>query len=210
MKKIINKLKNNSLFTFILGIILCGGVVYGINAYNANDILYTTSDGVETNVNDAINSLYDMKQELENIKSVGDATAADIKSGKTAVVQGTKITGTLSGTSNVIYLGTGVSFNVSNVAGYQNFTAANFIVGVTAIGNLDARARTNNEHRYVTTLVTGFSLSKSYNASTGVLTVSGTGYGVTTCNDDAHIYCGDAAANGNAIPFAYLVNGPIN
>ena len=38
MKNIIKKLKNNSLFTFILGIIVCNGVVYGANLYNASDI----------------------------------------------------------------------------------------------------------------------------------------------------------------------------
>lgn len=35
-----------------------------------------------------------MKTELNNLKNLGDATAADISNGKTAVVQGVPITGT--------------------------------------------------------------------------------------------------------------------
>lgn len=46
----------------ILGMILCSGIVYGVNLYKASDILYTTGDGVETNVNDALNSLYDLSK----------------------------------------------------------------------------------------------------------------------------------------------------
>ena len=40
LKKIFNKLKNNSLFTFMLGIMLCSCVVYGTSAYESNNIKY--------------------------------------------------------------------------------------------------------------------------------------------------------------------------
>jgi len=82
----------------LVGIII-GGIVFGslgicaVN-YLASDISYTTSDGVESNVNEAINSLYSMKTELDNLKSLGDSTSSDIAVGKTAVVQGELITGT--------------------------------------------------------------------------------------------------------------------
>jgi len=80
----------------IVGIMLCGGIVYGLNVYESNSIKYSPTDaGWEvSNVSDAINSLYSMKTELDNIKSVGDATSSDIAVGKTAVVQGELITGT--------------------------------------------------------------------------------------------------------------------
>ena len=42
----------------------------------------------------AINSLYSMKTELDNLNSLGDATASDITKGKTAWVNGAKLTGT--------------------------------------------------------------------------------------------------------------------
>lgn len=56
MKKILR----NNLLGFILGIILCSGIVYGINLYKSEDIQYQPSDaGWEvSNVNDALNSLY--------------------------------------------------------------------------------------------------------------------------------------------------------
>jgi len=71
MKNIIKKLKNNSLFTFILGIIVCNGVVYGANLYNASDISYTTSNGTKTNVNAVINDLNNALNDLnENCSSL--------------------------------------------------------------------------------------------------------------------------------------------
>ena len=103
MKKVLNKLKNNSLFTFILGGLIFGSIgIYGANVYNSNSIEYNPTDSSwkVSNVNDAINSLYSMKQELDNIKSIGDATAADVLNDKTAVVKGKKIIGTLTNYKN--------------------------------------------------------------------------------------------------------------
>jgi len=59
MKKI---LKNN-LPGFILGIILCSGVIYGVNLYKSEDIQYQPSDDSweVSNVSDALNSLYNNK-----------------------------------------------------------------------------------------------------------------------------------------------------
>lgn len=54
----------------IIGIILCSGLVYGATLYNANDISYTTSDDIETNVNDALNELYNVivESSVDNLK----------------------------------------------------------------------------------------------------------------------------------------------
>jgi len=95
MKKIFDK---KVIFSFILGIILCGGIVYGTNLYKSEDIKYDSTDSSweVSNVKDAINSLYSIKNELESLKSLGDAEAAQILSGRTALVQGKLVTGTLT------------------------------------------------------------------------------------------------------------------
>ena len=95
-----------ALIGFILGGIIFGSIgIYGANAYQSNAIEYSPTDtswGV-TNVNDAINSLYSMKKELDttktslnNLKGIGDATAANILKGKKAVVKGSTVTGTMN------------------------------------------------------------------------------------------------------------------
>ena len=97
MKKIFDKIKRNSLFAFLLGAIIFGSIgIYGANAYKSNTIEYSPTDsswGIN-NVSDALNSLYNMKTELNDLKGLGNATAEDITSGKTAVVQGKLVTGT--------------------------------------------------------------------------------------------------------------------
>ena len=75
MKKVINK---NTIFTFILGIIISGVTVYAVT-YNANQINFTPTnnnwkkqDGTNiTNVQDALNSLYDNKKSSNNVIFVG-------------------------------------------------------------------------------------------------------------------------------------------
>ena len=104
MKKIIKKLKSNSLFMFILGGLIFGSIgIYGTNNYQSNTIEYSPTDASweVSNVSEAINSLYSIKTELDDIKSIGDATASQILKGKTAVVKGSKITGTASSTKQV-------------------------------------------------------------------------------------------------------------
>ena len=62
MKKVIFKLKNNSLFTFILGIMLCSGIVYAASYY-AIDISYINENSEVDNVNDALDELYEKANE---------------------------------------------------------------------------------------------------------------------------------------------------
>ena len=80
MKSILNKIKSNSLFTFILGGLIFGCIgIYGSNVYESDTIEYIPTDnswGVN-NVNEAINSLYSIKTNL-------DATKTELNSTKTS------------------------------------------------------------------------------------------------------------------------------
>lgn len=107
-----------------------------------------------------------------------------------------------------IYLGVGTSFNVQSVCAnngldYKKLTNSNFIVGAsggggTSITNTSASGYYNNP----VASVGGFTVSRSYNASTGVLTISGNGQTVTaklTGNDSTR-----STTQGITV-FAYLV-----
>ena len=100
------KMLSNRLFIFIIsGVFFASVTLYAANIYYANEIKYTPTDSSwnVTNVNDALNNLYSMKTELDTIKGIGDATAGDIASGKTAVVKGEKVTGTSTSEGWKIY-----------------------------------------------------------------------------------------------------------
>jgi hypothetical protein len=77
------------------------------------------------------------------------------------------------GNGKAIDLGTGTSFNVSNISGYKNFTVANFIV---CIQSFSSSGGANIAQGYAQSGGTSASVSptinKSYDSSTGVLTVS--------------------------------------
>jgi len=122
MKHIVASFKHNTLFGFILGGIIFGCIgIYGANVYQSNTIEYSPTDESwsVSNVNEAINSLYSMKTELDNIKSIGDATAAQILSGKKAVVKGSTVTGTMTNRGAVTNaLNAGGSYTIP--AGYHN------------------------------------------------------------------------------------------
>ena len=70
----------------------------------------------------------------------------------------------------IINLGTGTSFNVSSYDGYKNFTNDNFIIGASSGNCPSLGSKTENSTR---AKANGFTISKSYNASTGILTISG-------------------------------------
>lgn len=81
------KLLKNRLFIIIVTMIICiSGTIYAVNKYQAYEVIYNKKDGTTTDVNKALDELY------ENI-SFGDATSEDIANGKTAIVKGKMITG---------------------------------------------------------------------------------------------------------------------
>ena len=76
-----------------------------------------------------------------------------------------------------VNLGTGTSFNVSNYPGYKKFTTDNFYFNsVSYTANTGSGERSDGGYL---TISGGNTLSKSYDASTGVLTISGTSFNVS-------------------------------
>ena len=171
------KRRIENIFMLVIGILIGSGIVYGANLYKSEDIVYNSTDSsweVE-NVSDAINSLYSMKQELDNIKSIGDATASDILLGKTALVKGKEIVGVGKGSEVVLVANIGtVTANASSapsytydikqlVDNYAKLTNNNFFITVSgAYGNTNHNTWSD----------ASIYISKSYNASTGTLKIS--------------------------------------
>ena len=98
-------------------------------------------------------------------KKLGEVQRTALSSGRLGYQDGTihKLTGDASG-----------------INGYQNFTVDNFVAEIT--GNIVGRDKTGNN--------TTFKVSKGYNPSTGIITISGTQSGGTqVAFVDATIYC---------------------
>jgi hypothetical protein len=111
------------------------------------------------------------------------------------------------GGSRVIYLGTGTSFNLSQILpdDYQNLTADNFIVGAANLNGASTSAATWGDH-YNVGAKTGTTspIGKTYDATTGTLTLTNTTYSVSTYGHPANRY-----ATGTFTCFAYVVLGEI-
>ncbi len=73
--------------------------------------------------------------------------------------------------SNIAFLGSGSSFNVSSYSNYGTYTADNFIV---SINSLNISGHHDNNVSEGSDGSKGSTITKSYNASTGVFTVGGT------------------------------------
>ena len=108
-------MKKQVIISFILGAIIFGGVGT-ILAYKlgANQVGYTPNDQTwnVSEVNTALDDLYDMA-------TYGNATSSDIRSGKTALVNGNQITGNLTVPNYTTKTGT------QNVAGGSSYSFPN-------------------------------------------------------------------------------------
>ena len=114
-------MKKQVIISFILGALIFSGIT-GVLAYKlgANQVSYIPEDSNwnVTDVDTALDDLYDMA-------SYGNAQASDIKSGKTALVNGNQVTGSLtipnyaslSGTTNINPGGSSTTLN-----GYYNMS----------------------------------------------------------------------------------------
>ena len=80
-----------------------------------------------------------------------------------------------SNLAGVYYLGTGTSFDIKSKFpdDYHRFTADNFIVGGSSGNVVAAKSYTDGISGIPVARANGFSISKSYDAQTGILTVSG-------------------------------------
>ncbi len=171
MKKYFNL---NSIVFLVIGLILGGFVAYAAGtSYTSDQILY--NKGSEPSVLTTV--IEDIYEQI----NYGDATADDILEGKTCLVQGRKITGTgeiggdSADTKYAIYVGQGTSFDLKSYNGYQNFTNSNFLVEPIGFNE----TRTSGTVYLENDLWAGvqFTLVKSYNTSTGILTAYGSATG---------------------------------
>lgn len=92
-----------------------------------------------------------MKEELDNIKSLGDSTASQVLSGKTAVVKGNTITGTASvlgevtGSANLMSCATDSTVTTPTLTlNVKNYTSIKINVTSTYISSASLSVSTNN------------------------------------------------------------------
>jgi len=145
MKKLINK---SSIFTFIMGILLCSGIIFGANLYNSKDIEYQPSDSNwnVSNVSEALNDLY-------------------------------TTTSNLNSNVQLIEVGNSRNFNIESIVGSEylsEYSASDFIVcNNTPSGALQTSNYKNGYWGYAkVTYTEGTDFSLSYNATTGDVTIT--------------------------------------
>lgn len=68
------KFIKNNIFGFILGIILCSGIIYGANTYESNSIEYSPTDASwdVNNVGEALNGLYNSISQAPSLIDLGN------------------------------------------------------------------------------------------------------------------------------------------
>lgn len=106
--------------------------------------------------------------------------------------------------AQVFYLGTGTSFDVSNVPGYQNLTKDNFIVEVNSVSssfNGDWAGTGSSGNSF------SFTPTKTYNASTGQLTITRTSGSASGSNNGWA--GGNTSGSASVSVSVYLVKGNI-
>ena len=105
----------------------------------------------------------------------------------------------LSDKKNVIYLGTGTSFNISSYEGYETFTTDNFIVGIKSISTTATSWCFSDGASSPGTTTQSCIISSSYDKNTGILTISNTQPNtIITPNNISSI-------NSTTTVFAYLI-----
>ena len=155
-----------------------------------------TSEGVETSEQATLEKMSEnISKVLQARTKDATATADNITDGKTAWVNGELIIGNGKDNTNSFEsgkqsnsftdLGTGTSFDIKTLlpnVDYTKLTKDNFIVGISSVPSVSSSGMENiiagtygykvNTDYKVTTTASGITISKSYNSSTGVLTVT--------------------------------------
>lgn len=174
----IKKVLKNRMFLIIITIILTAGTtVFATIVYNANQIGYTPSDSTwnVNNVDTALNDLYNI-QKNNSLK--------------------------------VYSLGTGTSFDIKTLypeIDYTKITEDNFIVGATSLSaGTPMLAKVGSWVGSQVSISVNVNTSKSYDASSGILTVSSSGS--LTCGDAAGGWSSGKISSGAS---AWLVLGTI-
>ena len=145
----------------MIGIILCSGIVYGAYLYNASDVSYSNDETTATNVHDALDDLYSIKQELIDIKSLGNAASSEIVRGQTAVVQGQLVTGTMEEKQSKSQTVSATWSNVGSGTSTKVLTFTfNQLSSVTGITGLSASSSGGS---YILSKFSAYSLSISGN-----------------------------------------------
>lgn len=69
------------IFSLIIGIVLSSGIVYAASLYKAKDISYNKENWEVTNVNDALDDLYEIQKNFANelVKAEGNAIPEGVK-----------------------------------------------------------------------------------------------------------------------------------
>jgi hypothetical protein len=107
------------------------------------------------------------------------------------------------GSSVTIYdLGTGTSFNVSNIRGYQNFTVNNFMVSCQNSSKYFSGQTTNLDNSSVgfpVSFSTSFGINASYNSQTGTFSTS------ISCTTSGSARNRPFSGSGSISPHVYLI-----
>lgn len=114
----------------------------------------------------------------------------------------------VAGGCQVFYLGTGTSFNVSHIPGYQNLTADNFLVVAQSITINGTFFNNGGSSNYYCGNANTSAVVKSYNAASGVFSC---GNSVSTKYYPGQTAAGDYYNTITAAfsPKVYLVKGKI-
>lgn len=139
----------------------------------------------DKNLQTTVGSITGISSSLTSTSSTVAASAAAVKVLNDKIVELNDEVVELKSKGTVYYLGTKKSFNVSSIEGYENFTASNFIVNVSTTSTPALTASVSAQKNGIDTgnpsssakidgLNSKVTVTKSYNPSTGVFTLTAT------------------------------------